>query len=338
MRRVIGCIPTMSTDEVLTSLSESVNLASSHTVRHKKALRSAMKNTILTAVLTFSTSALLFGQDGVELAAPVEPDSLDKTTSIPEVETVNNPDLEQAADLAGNVAPSEKMPEIKRKTPDPTSAELAKVPPTERQVLSNHMQRASVFVRGIRLQEALDELFQAEAVTNKYKANFYQLYNLKGAVYTKMREFGQSRTAFQKAIELDPESFHPQFNLAELEFVEKNWVAAEKAFAKLVERYGNKPLGEDLEIELTTERLMQFKVVICMLMQGREEDALAIVKKFGYLEDNPAYYYGNAAVEFSKEKKEEAQTWLESARRIYEPSLLEVFVDSFVEVGWVETL
>ena len=73
-------------------------------------------------------------------------------------------------------------------------------------------------------------------------------------------------------------------------------------------------------------------------MQGREEDAMAIIKDFGYLEDNPAYYYGNAAVEFSKEKKEEAQTWLESAKRIYDPGLLEVFIDSFVEVGWVETL
>ncbi|MEZ5328190.1 MAG: tetratricopeptide repeat protein [Verrucomicrobiales bacterium] len=297
-----------------------------------------MKITILTTVLTFSTSALLFGQDGVELAAEIEKDKLDQTTEIGEVETVDNPDLAEAADRAGNVAPSEKLPVIKRKTPDPTAAELAKVPPTERQVLSNHMQRASVFVRGIRLQEALDELFQAEAVTSKYKANFYQLYNLKGAVYTKMREFEQSRTAFDRAIEIDPESFHPQFNLAELEFVEKNWVAAEKAFSALVDRYGNKPLGEDLEIELTTERLMQFKIVVCMLMQGREEDALAIIKKFNYLEDNPAYYYGYAAVEFSKGNKEEAQTWLESAKRIYDPSLLEVFVDSFVEVGWVETL
>lgn len=298
-----------------------------------------MKITILTTFLTFSVSSILLAQDGVELAAPVEKDKLDNAVEIEDVETVNNPELAEAAERAGNARTnSEKIPTIKRKTPDPTSGELSKIPPTERQVLSNHMQRASVFVRGIRLQEALDELFKAETITKKYKANFYQLHNLKGAVYTKMREFNQSRESFEKAIALDPESFHPQFNLAELEFVEKNWVAAEKAFGKLVERYGNKSPGEDLEIEQTTERLMQFKLVICMLMQGREDDALEIIKKFNYLEDNPAYYYGNAALEFSKEKKEEAQTWLESAKNIYDPSLLEVFIDSFVEVGWVETL
>jgi tetratricopeptide (TPR) repeat protein len=320
-------------------VSDSPNLRNSHTGKTQASIRLAMKTTILITLLTFSTSGLLLAQDGVELAAPIEKDKLDETTEIGEVETVNDPALAEAAERAGNTrSSSEKVPEIKRETPDPTGAELAKIPPTERQVLSNHMQRASVFVRGIRLQEALDELFKAEVITKKYKANFYQLHNLKGAVFTKMREFEQSRSSFDRAIALDPESFHPQFNLAELEFVEKRWVSAEKAFSKLVDRYGKKPLGEDLEIEQTTERLMQFKIVICMLMQGREEDALAVIKDFGYLEDNPAYYYANAAVDFSKEKKEDAQTWLESAKRIYDPGLLEVFIDSFVEVGWVETL
>jgi len=137
---------------------------------------------------------------------------------------------------------------------------------------------------------------------------------------------------------LDPESFHPKFNLAELEFVEQRWVNAEKAFGGLVERYGDKPIDEAPEIELTTERLMQFKVLICMLKQGRDQDAQGLIDKFNYLEDNPAFYYGNAAVQFSNEDKDEAQTWLNSAKRIYDPSLLEVFIDSFVEVGWVETL
>lgn len=281
----------------------------------------------------------LSGQDSpLETQQEVEKDTLDKSTEIEEIETIKNPELESQAERAAGVQSSEELPVIQRRTPDPTSAELAKIPPTERQVIGNHMQRASVFVRGIRLQEALDELFKADAIAQKYKANFYQLYNLKGAVFTKMREFGQSREAFQAAVELDPESFHPQFNIAELEFVEKNWVAAEKAFSALVDRYGNKAPGERLEIELTTERLMQFKVVICLLMQGREEDAKEVLSRFNYLEDNPAYYYGNAAVQFALGNKEEAQSWLESAKRIYDPGLLEVFIDSFVEVGWVETL
>ena len=297
-----------------------------------------MKITSITTFLAIFGAGALFAQDNLELGAETEKDELDTATEIGEVETVKNPELDNQAERGGTYTTDKVIPKIQRNTPDPTQGELSKIPPDEKQVLSTHMERASVFVRGIRLQEALDEIYKAEAIAKKFEANFYQLHNLKGAIFTKMRDFGQARSAFDKAIALDPESFHPQFNLAELNFVEQKWVDAEKSFTRLVERYGNKKLGQPLEIEETTERLMQFKILICMLMQGREDDANELMSQFNYLEDNPAYYYGNAAVEFAKENKEEAQGWLDSAKRIYAANLLEVFIDSFVEVGWVETL
>ena len=298
-----------------------------------------MKNKTIIALVWGAIAPIgVWAQDPLELKdEEALKDPLDKKTEIEAPATVANSDLDSQAQK-GTFRSDEVQLKQVRKGPDPTANNLAKIPPDKRNELKDHMSRASVYVRGIRLQEALDELFKAEAIANEFDVKFFQLHNLKGAVYTKMRSFEEARVEFEKAIAIDGESFHPQFNLAELDFVEERFQGAEDGFSKLLERYGGLTPDGFRQILESTERLMQFKVLICMLKEGREEDATNLIAKFNYLEDNPAYYYGNAAVEFSKENKEEAQSWMKSAERIYDPAIREIFMDSFVEVGWVETL
>ena len=62
------------------------------------------------------------------------------------------------------------------------------------------------------------------------------------------------------------------------------------------------------------------------------------VSAFSYIDDEPVYYLGHAAIEFSKGDKAAAQEWLDSANRIYTAQQVTIYMDSFIEIGWVETL
>lgn len=221
---------------------------------------------------------------------------------------------------------------------DPTLEKLKSLTPDQQEKVKKALNEASAFVGGIRLQEALQRLVDAEALA----PDLFMVHNLRGAVFTKMRLFGKARESFKKAQELHPTSFHPKFNLAEIEFVEAadkgrsgdeaaakvQFASAQKMFEALI------PTNPDI----STRRLMEFKVVICKLKQGKTEEAEKAVKAFSYIDDEPVYYLGHAAIEFHRGDKTAAQEWIDSANRIYAPQQISIYMDSFIEVGWVETL
>ncbi len=208
---------------------------------------------------------------------------------------------------------------------------LEKLTAEQRRTMMAGMGEISNYLRGVRLQESLEKLNDLETAVGD---NHY-IENLRGAVYTKMRNFKAARPHFAKALELAKgmtrESFHPRFNLAELDFVEKKWDAARESFQKLLKDPGKPGTASD--------SLMKFKIMICDLQQKKTADADVQMATFDqWSVDSPAYYYGNAVKEFSKDNKESANEWLEQAKRIYPKEMNEVFNDSLVEMGWLETL
>lgn len=208
---------------------------------------------------------------------------------------------------------------------------LRKLPQEKREELMAMLNEASQFVQGIRLQEALQRLLDAEALLNENDIPpIFQIYNLRGAAFTKMRDFDKARDAFEKAVALRANVFHPQFNLAELEFVTGEYEVAAKSFQRLLDEYP--------KIDVGTKRLLEYKLVICNLKLDRVEEAKKMLATFSYLDDTPAYYLGNAAMAFHKDDEEDAQSWIASSRKIYSAAQIEVFLDSLIEVGWIETL
>lgn len=208
---------------------------------------------------------------------------------------------------------------------------LANLTPEQRQTVGKGLAEVAAYMRGVRLQESLEKLNEVEAITGE----FHIVTNMRGAIYTKMRDFKSARVEFRRAIELTAdkprENFHPRFNLAEINFVEKNWEEARKAFTKLLEE-GSIP-------DPGTRRLMEYKVMICLLQEKKTDEAMAILEKFDqYDHDSPAYYFGMAAVSFANDKKEEAEEWLGSSAKIYPKELNDVYQDSLVEAGWLQTL
>jgi Tfp pilus assembly protein PilF len=248
------------------------------------------------------------------------------------------PALASAQEGAEAPAPAASPATAPKQEEDPTLGQLEKLTPEQQDKVKKAISEASTFVGGIRLQEALQRLAEAESIT----PDLFMVHNLKGAVFTKMRLFEKARASFKKAQELHPKSFHPKFNLAEIEFVE----AADKAragddAAAATQFESAQKLFEALiagKTDVGTQKLIEFKIVVCQLKQGKIAEAEAAAKAFSYIDDEPVYYLSHAAIEFHKGDKAAAQEWIDSANRIYTPQQVTIYMDSFIEVGWVETL
>ncbi len=195
------------------------------------------------------------------------------------------------------------------------------------------LREAATFIQGIRLQEGLDRLIQIEAISDE----IYQTHNLRGAIFTKLRDFDKARAGFRRALELKPGLMEAMFNLAELDFVEGKFAVAEQAFRKL-----KTDAAGDMQPE--TAKLVEYKLFLSVLMQSQSEgdakykQAMAMLETFDYLDDYPIYYFSKAAVAFKNDEKEEAEDWLATSRRIYKKSVHTIYVDALIELGWVDSL
>ena len=143
------------------------------------------------------------------------------------------------------------------KTPDlPTKYEsLSK---EKKESLRKILMEAASLLNGIRVQESLEKIIAAESIVS----DFGPLYNLKGAAYTKIRDFDKAQAAFERAVLLNPKAVMTQFNLTEMHFVKKNYPLADKEFSKFLS------LNKDLPKE--TKALVKYKLLICSLKQEKE--------------------------------------------------------------------
>ena len=235
---------------------------------------------------------------------------------------LSTPAFAQEKDAKLAEAAKDAAPEVALELPD----SVKNLSIEQRRKLQTLLNDASSYIGGIRIQEAFEKLIEAESIA----PDLFQLHNLKGAAYTKIRDFEKARVSFKRALELNPDAFMSKFNITELDFVEHKFADAEKNFAKL--------LADAPDMNLGTRRLIEFKILISLLSQDKDDEAKAIQEKFDYLEDTPAYYFGNAAFAFDAEDEEEARGWIRSAEKIYTPQEVSVYVDSFIEMGWIDNL
>ncbi|MFT5042429.1 MAG: Tfp pilus assembly protein PilF [Hyphomicrobiaceae bacterium] len=201
---------------------------------------------------------------------------------------------------------------------------IKKMSEEEKRKLSGLLQDASTCLGGVRVQDAFEKLLEAEEMAPDYAA----VHNLLGAANTKVRNFERAAEEFEKSIKLVPESFMSRFNLTEIHFLQHKWPQAEKEFGGLIK--SNPKMPE------RTKALIEFKILICMLKQDNEAGARAILKKFDFFDDNPAFYFSNAAIHFSKSEDADARSWMGSSERVFTPSQNKIYTHSFIEVGWIE--
>lgn len=153
--------------------------------------------------------------------------------------------------------------------------------------------------------------------------------NLRGVILMRQKDYPNAETALQKALAADPKFWNARFNLAEIPFLQKNWAEARKRFQELLS-------GNASELQGEATQLIQYKVLITHLMEGKENLVEAAIAKFELSPDTPAVHYANAAIALNKKDEKAAKDALTTAEKTFSPQLNKLFAESLYEVGWLE--
>ena len=177
-----------------------------------------------------------------------------------------------------------------------------------------------------RIFDTLESIDELEKVFPKHPSAL----NLKGACYVELRSFGKAKNIFQKILEISPENTNMQFNLAEIEFVTKNWQEAHSSFEALIPKVKNNK---------AMMRLCEFKLLLCKLKLERLEEAKALAAKYDSWDDSPFYYYARAALFYHENKSREAIAEIRNAQFVWSnPKTLSAWQDTLVEYGFVDSV
>jgi Flp pilus assembly protein TadD len=153
--------------------------------------------------------------------------------------------------------------------------------------------------------------------------------NLRGVILMRQGIYDKAETALMEALRIDPKFWNARFNLAEIPFLKKDWADARKRFQDLLSSNAS-------ELEGDASQLIQYKILLTYLLEGKENMVDSILTKFELSPDTPAVHYANAAIALQRKNGKEAKDWLAAAEKNFSPQLNKLFVESLYEVGWLE--
>src|ERR1700704_3154422 len=153
--------------------------------------------------------------------------------------------------------------------------------------------------------------------------------NLRGVILMRQAEYDQAEAALQKALATDPKFWNARFNLAEIPFLRKDWAEARKRFEGLLQ-------GNTSELQGDAAQLIQYKILLTYLLEGKENMVDSILAKFELTPETPAVTYSNAAVAFQHKNEKEAKDLMAAAEKKFSPQLNKLFAESFYEIGWMQ--
>lgn len=164
--------------------------------------------------------------------------------------------------------------------------------------------------------KALDE-------ADKIKPDLPESLNLRGAIYAEQHDFDRARDTFEKALKAQPTAFLPKFNLAEILLMQKKPAEARAAF-------------QDFRVTGANRELVQFKIVLTYLMEHNDAGAQAALREMKFPGDTAAYYFANAAWEFSQGHADKGKDWVKNGIGIFGYDRCYPLYDSLADFGWVE--
>jgi len=146
--------------------------------------------------------------------------------------------------------------------------------------------------------------------------------NLRGAVFTRQRDWPKAQAAFEEALKLQPDLPMAQFNLGEVLFLNGKYEEAREKFQIFVNNQPKNDLG-------------LYKIYLCDLLGGNPAKAQDFLKSLEPDPLSPLYYFSKAAEAFARGDKAQAMEFVGSAYRIYPPDANATFADSLVEKGYL---
>jgi tetratricopeptide (TPR) repeat protein len=153
--------------------------------------------------------------------------------------------------------------------------------------------------------------------------------NLRGVILMREGIYDKAETALHEALRIDPKFWNARFNLAEIPFLQKNWAEARNRFQELLSNNVSELQGE-------AAQLIQYKILLTYLLEGKENMVDSILAKFELSPDTPAVHYANAAIALQHKNGNEAKDWMTAAEKNFSPQLNKLFAESLYEVGWLE--
>lgn len=223
-----------------------------------------------------------------------------------------------------NAAPvaEEKTPEL-----NALQKEFTNLPEQQRKDFVAHLQEAGRLFNQKRVFETLEELHKA----NKIFGKSAETYNIQGSCYVEFRDFVKARKCFDEALKLGPDLAEVHFNIAEMEFVTRNWQACiDKMKLTLTKLPAN---------STATIRLVEFKIMLCLIALNKNDEANAMAEKYDPIDDDsPFYYYAQASLCYRDKDLMKAEEWIQMANRVFQnPAIISPWQDTLIEFGYIES-
>lgn len=204
--------------------------------------------------------------------------------------------------------------------------QFSNLPKEARQEYANKLIKVQNMFNQKRIFDALEKLDELDKIFPNHPAAM----NIRGACYVEMRAFDKANAIFQEVLKISPESSNVLFNLAEVDFVTKNWVSAEKRFNQLI------PMLPEANKKMI--RLCEFKLLLCQLKLNKKNEAVAMVGKYDAWDDSPFFYFSRAAIAYNENKELEAETFLSNARYVWrDNAALAPWQDTMIEFGYIRS-
>lgn len=204
--------------------------------------------------------------------------------------------------------------------------EFLNLPEEKRLEFGKHLVEATRFSQQKRIFECLEELYKAE----KIFAASHELLNLRGSCYVEMRAFDKAKATFEEALKITPKDSSIRFNMAEVLFVTKNWQRAHDMFLEI--------LPDVPQESIALSRLIEFKILLCKIKLGQENEVTILAQKYTWEDDSPYYYYAQGSLAFKNNNLLEAEQWLGRANRIFtNPNMISPWQDTLVEFGYIKS-
>jgi tetratricopeptide (TPR) repeat protein len=153
--------------------------------------------------------------------------------------------------------------------------------------------------------------------------------NLRGVIMMRQGIYDKAEAALNEALRIDPKFWNARFNLAEIPFLRKDWAQARERFQGLLSSNASELQGE-------ATQLIQYKILLTYLLEGKENMVDSILAKFELSPDTPAVHYANAAIALQQKNTKEARDWMAQAEKNFSPALNKLFAESLYEVGWLQ--
>src|SRR5437588_7050317 len=173
--------------------------------------------------------------------------------------------------------------------------------------------------------EALKELDAIDA----RQPDLAESQNLRGVILMRQGIYDKAEAALHEALRIDSKFWNARFNLAEIPFLKKDWAEARNRFQELLSSNASELQGE-------ATQLIQYKILLTYLLEGKENMVDSILAKFELSPDTPAVHYANAAIALQQNKTKEAKDWMAQAEKNFSPQLNKLFAESLYEVGWLQ--